>query len=138
LVVRCHSRHVKTDTQKDRKPRFTVLEAFIVLVIVFMLGFRLVAVTLLVTVFLLCAFFPLHHSRAALWVSSVLFALAVLIPVDVYIAGFHGPLVNSKHSGLRFVSVVYGLGAQPEAGDEAVEGGCVPGIHPTRWRLVWD
>jgi hypothetical protein len=66
-----------------------------------------------------------------------LFVTAILIPVDVYVRGFHGPLVNSKHSGPRLVQVLYGFRGSPKE-DEAIMAGCVVGLHDTRWRLVWD
>jgi hypothetical protein len=36
------------------------------------------------------------------------------------------------------VEVLYGLGAHRTDGGEFISGGCVVGIHATRWRLVWD
>ena len=100
--------------------------------------FRFTAVLILIVLGMLYAFFPRHHSRRALTVTLVIFVLALLIPVGFYIPGFHGPLMHSKHSGLRFVRVVYGLGARPRDGGEAISGGCVIGIDDTRWILAWD
>ena len=114
-----------------------MIEALLVLVLLFMF-FRFTAILALIVLALLYIFFPLHHSRGALAITLVLFVAALLIPVDIYVRGFHGPLMHSKHSGLRFVRVLYGLGARPKGDDEAISGGCVVGIHDTRWRLVWD
>ena len=128
---------LNTEAQLVARPRFNVLEVFLVLVIVFMV-FRLTVADLLVVLVLLYLLFPLHRSRRALLAASALLALAVLIPVDVYVPGLHGPVVHSKHNGPRFVQVLYGLGARPGDGGEAIWGGCVVGVHDTRWRLVWD
>jgi hypothetical protein len=46
-----------------------------------------------------------------LHVAFALFVVAILIPVDVYVRGWNGPLIQSKHSGLRLVPVLYGFGA---------------------------
>ena len=119
------------------RPRFTLIEAFVVLVILFML-FRITAVLALIALALLYVFFPLHRSRHALMVAFCVFVAALLVPVDIYIPGFHGPLWNGKHSGLRFVRVLYSLGAHFRDGRESISGGCVVGIHDTTWRLVWD
>jgi hypothetical protein len=126
-----------TESQKVKRPRFTVLEAFLTLVFLFVI-FRFTAAAVLLAVALLYIFFPLHRSRRAIITAYCLFLAVLLIPVDVYIPGFHGPLIDSKHSGPRFVRVLYGLGAWPRDHDEAVLGGCVIGIDDTRWRLVWD
>jgi hypothetical protein len=128
---------VNTYPQNFSKPRFTLIEAFLVLVLLFML-FRLTAVLALVVVVLLYLFFPLHHSKRALTVTLTVFISALLIPVDFYVPGFNGPLMHSNHSGLRFVRVLYGLGAHRRDGGEFISGGCIVGMHDTRWRLVWD
>ena len=122
---------------KNIRPKFTLIEAFVVLVILFMV-FRITAVLALIALSLLYVFFPSHRNRRALTVAFCVFVSALLIPVDIYIPGFHGPLRNSEHSGLRFVRVLYGLGAHFRDGRESISGGCVVGIHDTRWRLVWD
>jgi len=80
----------------------------------------------------------LRSASAASTLATAVLLLTLLIPFDVYIRGFHGPLMQSKHDGLRFVRVVYGLGARPRDGGEAVSGGCVVRPHDTRWVLVWD
>jgi hypothetical protein len=99
--------------------------------------FRFTAAAAFLVFVFLCIFFRLHRSRRALYVAFALFVTAILIPVDVYVRGFHGPLVNSKHSGPRFVQVLYGFRGLPKE-DEAIMAGCVVGLHDTRWRLVWD
>jgi hypothetical protein len=138
LVGGCDSNAlVNAEPQKVSRPRFTLIEGFLGLVLLFMF-FRFTAVLVLIILALLYAFFPRHRSRRALTATLVIFVAALLVPVDVYIPGFHGPLMHSKHSGLRFVRVVYGYGARPRDGGEAISGGCVVGIHDTRWRLAWD
>lgn len=125
------------EAQKTERPRSSVLEGFLALVFLFFV-FRFTAAFALLALLLLYIFFPLHRSRRAIIVTYVLFFTALLIPVDVYVPGFHGPLMHSKHSGPRFVRVLYGLGARPRDGGEAISGGCIVGLHDTRWRLVWD
>jgi hypothetical protein len=132
---------VNSEVQKTRRPRFTLIEAFVVLVILFMVGLRLTVAALVVVLALLYLLFPLHRSRRALWVTSALLALAVLIPFDVYVRSFHGPLFGSKHSGPRMVRVVWGMPMIQRCLDkygEFISGGCVVRIHDTRWMLVWD
>ena len=129
---------MNSEPQKVSRPRFTVIEAIVVLVIIYMVAVRLTVAALLVVLALLYLLFPLHRSRRALAVTSILLLLAVLIPFDVYVRSFHGPLRGSKHSGPRLVQVVYGLGARPVENGEAILGGCVVRIHDTRWMLVWD
>jgi hypothetical protein len=85
--------------------------------------------------------YPLHHSRRAIVLTYALVFAAILIPVDVYVRGFHGPLYGSKHSGLRFVYVVHGMPKIQRCREiygEFIAAGCVVGIHDTRWNLVWD
>jgi hypothetical protein len=132
---------VNSEIQKAGRPRFTVIEAFVVLVILFMVGLRLTVAALFVALVLMYLLFPLHRSRRALWVTSALLALAVLIPFDVYVRSFHGPLYGSKHSGPRIVRVVWGMPMIQRCLDkygEFISGGCVTRINDTRWMLVWD
>jgi uncharacterized membrane protein len=99
--------------------------------------FRFTAAAAFLVLVLLCIFFGLHRSRRALHVAFALFVAAILIPVDVYVPGFHGPLVNSRHSGPRLVQVLHGLRGRPKEA-EAILAGCIVGLHDTKWRLVWD
>ncbi len=126
------------EAQKVSRPRVTVIEVIVALVIIYMLAIRLTVLASLVALVLLYIFFPLHHSRRVLTVAASVLVLAVLIPFDVYVRGFHGPIMHSQHSGLRIVRVVYGLGARPRDGGEAVSGGCVVRPHDTRCVLIWD
>lgn len=106
-----------------------------------LLIFRTTAAVALLVFILLHIFFPLHCSIRALNISLTLFFAAIVIPVDIYIKGFNGPLFGSQHSGLRFVQVVHGLPTIQENLDmygEFIADGCLVGIHDTRWRLVWD
>lgn len=128
---------MNTQPQNVGRPRFTFIEAFLVLVLLFMI-FRFTALLALVVLALLYLFFPFHHSRRALTVSLAIFIAALLIPVDLFIPGFHLSVSHSTHSGLRFVPVLYGLGAHRTDGGEYFSGGCIVGLHDTRWRLVWD
>ncbi len=103
--------------------------------------FRFTAAAAFLVFLLLCIFFRLHHSRRPLQVAFALFVAAILIPVDVYVPGWHGPLFGSKHSGLRFVYVVHGMPMVQRCLDrygEFIADGCIVGLYDTRWRLVWD
>jgi hypothetical protein len=100
--------------------------------------FRFTAAAPFLVFILLCIFFRLHRSLSALRVTFALFVVAILIPVDIYVPGFNCPLEHSQHSGLRFVRVLYGLGAHRRDGGEFISGGCIIGLNDTRWRLVWD
>jgi hypothetical protein len=126
------------ETQNLRRPRVTVIEVIVSLVIIYTLAIRLTVLASLVALVVLYIFLPLYHSRRVLAVAAIVLVLAVLIPIDVYVRGFHGPIMHSKHDGLRLVPVVYGLGARPIDGGEAVSGGCVVRPHDTRWVLIWD
>ena len=132
---------MNSEVQKTGRPRFTLNEAFVVLVILFMVGLRLTAAALFVVLVLLYLLFPLHRSRRALWVTSALLALAVLTPFDVYVRSFHGPLYGSKQSGPRIVRLVWGMPMIQRCLDEYgefISGGCVTHINHTRWVFVWD
>jgi hypothetical protein len=128
---------VNSEFQEVSRPHVTVIEAFVILVISFFC-FRLTVAVMLVVSALLYLAFPLHHSRRALLVACVLLAVAAVVPVDIYIPRHNGPLMHSEHSGLRFVRVLYGLGAHRRDGGEFISGGCIVGLHDTRWTLVWD
>jgi hypothetical protein len=128
---------MNTETQKVQRLGFIPLAiAFAIPTLCFI--FRFTAAVAFLGFVLLCIFFRLHRRPRALHVLFALFMIAILIPVDVYVPGWHGPLVNSKHNGLRFVRVMYGLTSGPLDGSEAILGGCVVGLHDSRWRLVWN
>ena len=128
---------MNSETQKPQRWRFIEVAIGVAIPTLFFF-FRFTAAAAFLVLILLCIFFRLHRSRRALHVAFAVFVAAILIPVDVYVPGFHGPLVNSKHSGLRFVHVVYGFTAGPTDGSEAILGGCLIRPHASRWRLVWD
>lgn len=100
--------------------------------------FRFTAAAALLVSILLCILLRRHRSRRALQLAFAVFVIAILIPVDVYVPGWHGPLVNSKHNGLRLVPVIYGYTSGPLDGSEAILGGCIIHLHASRWILVWD
>jgi len=128
------------NAQKAQRPRTTVLEIFLCFAVLF-LFFRLTAAAMLLLALLSYVFFPLHRNRRAIAAAYILFFAALLVPVDVYVPGFHGPLYGSKHSGLRFVYVVHGMPKTQQCLDrygEFIAAGCVVGLYDTRWRLVWD
>jgi hypothetical protein len=128
---------MNSEAQKTQKSRFIDVAIGVGIPILFFM-FRFTAAAAFLIFLLLCIGLRWHRSRRALHVAFALFAAAILIPVDVYIRGWHGPLVDSKRSGPRLVEVLYGLGARRTDGGEYISGGCVVAIHDTRWRLVWD
>lgn len=113
---------------------------FIVILAILCMVFRVTAAIAFVILVLLYLFYPLHGNRRALAVSHALVAVALLTPVDIHVPGFHSSVEGNKRNGLRFVQVTHGLLVRPEARkdcDEFVAGGCIVGIHPVRWILVW-
>jgi hypothetical protein len=124
--------------QKTKKPPLTILDIFLVAVIS-LIFFRVTVVAILALFVLLYALFPLHRSRRLLIATCVLLTAAILVPFDVYVRGFHGPIRGDKHSCPRFVRVVYGLAKVHQCLDEYGEfiaaGCCVP-PQQTRWMLV--
>jgi len=125
------------EAQKNKWPKSGAV-ALGVAIATLIFVFRFTAAVALLVVVLLFFLYPLHRNHRLLLAAFALFAAVVLIPIDVYVPGFNGPLVNSKHSGLRFVRVIYGFTAGPTDGTEAILGGCKVGPHASRWRLVWD
>jgi hypothetical protein len=128
------------DVQKVKRPSVSPVKVALALVSLLFI-FRFTSAIALIVVASLYAFFPLHRSLRAIQVSYVLFFVILLIPVDVYVPGFHGPLEGDKHSGLRFVYVVHGMPMRQNCLNkygEFIAGGCVGGMDDTRWRLVWD
>jgi hypothetical protein len=128
---------MNSEAQKTPRSRFIEVAIGVGIPILFFM-FRFTAAAAFLVFVLLCIGLRWHHSRRALYVAFALFVAAILIPVDVYVRGWHGPLVDSKHSGPRLVEVLYGLGAHRTDGGEFISGGCVVGIHDTIWRLVCD
>jgi hypothetical protein len=103
--------------------------------------FRTTAAAVLLLFILLYLLFPLHRSTRILEMTYAVFLAAILIPVDVYIHGFNGPIYGSQHSGLRFVHVVHGMPRIQYCLDkygEFIADGCLIGLHDPHWRLVWD
>jgi len=127
---------MNSNVQKVQRSRFIEVATGIGIPMLFFM-FRFTAAAAFLVFVFLCIFLR-NRSRPTLQVAFALFVAAILIPVDVYIPGWHGPLRNSEHSGSRFVRVLYGLGAHRLDGGEFISGGCIVGLHDTRWRLVWD
>lgn len=125
------------EAQKPQRSRFIEVAIGVGIPTLFFM-FRFTAAGAFLVFVLLCICLRWHQSRRALHVAFALFVAAILIPADVYVRGWHGPLRHSQHSGLRFVRVLYGLGAHRLDGGEFISGGCIVGLHDTRWRLVWD
>ena len=101
--------------------------------------FRFTAAAAFLIFFLLFITFQLHQSRRSLLFAFALFLAAILIPLDVYVPGFDGPLCGIKHSGPRFVRVMWGMPRIQQDLNrygEFVSGGCLVGIYETRWMLV--
>ncbi|HEX5218071.1 MAG TPA: hypothetical protein VFZ59_00765 [Verrucomicrobiae bacterium] len=132
---------MNNETQKVTRPPVTVIEVIVSLIIIYIVAMRLTVLASLVALVLLYIFFPLHRSRRTLTVTAIVLVLTVLIPVDVYVRGWHGPVHGSKHSGPRLVRVVWGMPMIQRCLDkygEFISGGCVVRFHDTKWMLVWD
>ena len=131
---------MSTEAQIGKWPKSGAIALGIAIPTLFFM-FRFTAAAAFLIFFLFLALFPLHRSRRSLFLAFALFAVAILVPVDVYVPGFHGPLYGSKHDGLRFVRVVHGM---PRIQNdlalygEFIADGCVVGLYDTQWRLVWD
>ena len=121
----------KVTKQRTRWEELIVLLIFLVLLLRFT---TLVAWVVLAFVYL---FFPRHQSRRAITACAAIFFAAAFIPVDVYFPFRDGQIINSTHSGPRFVRVLYELG-WPNPGHEALLGGCIVTFDCTRWKFVWD
>jgi hypothetical protein len=131
---------MNTEAPKVQKWQFIEVAIGIGIPILFFV-FRFTAAAAFLAFILLCVCFGHHRSRAAIHTAFALFVAAILIPVDVYVSGFHGPHYGSKHSGLRFVQVVHGMPHIQRCLDnygEFIADGCIVGLHDTQWRLVWD
>jgi hypothetical protein len=116
----------------------TVIE-FILAAVCLFLVFRVTAAAAFLGMIATYIFIRRRQNRRPFVIAWSLFVAALLIPVDVYIPGYHGPLYGDKHSSIRFVRVVYGLPNTPRCLDkygEFIAGGCVAGIHESQWMLV--
>lgn len=132
---------MNAEPQKVQTSRFRIPIAIGIAIPTLFFMFRFTAAAAFLIFVLLCIFSRLHRSRRALHVAFALFVAAILVPIDVYVPGFHGPLYGSKHNGLRFVYVVHGMPMVQRCLDrygEFIADGCIVGLHDTRWRLVWD
>ncbi len=126
--------------QSETRPPFGLLAIAFALPLLFFI-FRTTASVILLLYILLYVFFPLHRSLRTLKITFAIFLTAIIIPVDVYLKGFNGPLYGNQHNGLRFVHVVHGKPRIQYCLDkygEFVADGCLIGLHDPRWRLVWD
>lgn len=128
---------MNSEVEKPQRSRFIEVAIGVGVPILFFM-FRFTAAAGFLAFVVLCICLRWQNSRRALYVAFALFVSAILIPVDIYVPRWHGPLTHSEHSGLRFVRVLYGLGARRIDGGEFISGGCNVGLHDTRWRLVWD
>jgi hypothetical protein len=132
---------VNAEVQKVSRPRFTVIEVVVGLLIVYLVALRLTVLVLVAVLALSYFLYPWHRSRQALAITSILLLFAVLVPIDVYVGSFHGQLYGSSHSGPRMVRVVWGMPMIQRCLDkygEFIAGGCVVRVHDTRWMLVCD
>jgi len=126
-----------TEPKEDKWPLYMAI-AFGLAAPMLFVTFRFTAAVAFLLAVLLLVFYRLHRRRWSINLAFVLFFAVELVPIDVYVPGFHGPLMESKHSGPRLVRVLYGWGARPNDGDEAIDGGCVISVNDTRWMLVRD
>ncbi len=126
--------------QPEARPPFGPIAIAVALPLLFFI-FRTTAAVVLLLFILLYLLFPLHHSVRTLKITIATFLAAIILPVDVYIEGFNGPIYGNQHNGLRFVQVVHGKPRIQYCLDqygEFVADGCLIGLHDPRWRLVWD
>lgn len=132
---------MNSEIRKIARPRFPVIEIAVVLIFFYLVAFRLTVAAFLLIFVLLYLFFPLHRNRRFLTAALILIFFAMAIPVDVHVRGLNGAIYGSKHSGVRFVRVVWGkpnLQRSLQKYGELIAGGCIGRIHNTRWMLVCD
>jgi len=127
---------MSTEAPKEKWPKSDAVAVGFAAATLFQI-FRFTAAAALLLVILLFFLLPLHRSRGLLFAAYILFAITILIPIDVYVPGWNGQLVNSYHGGPRLVRVLYGLRSPPKEG-EAIMAGCVTGMYDTKWRLAWE
>ena len=126
--------------QKVGRPRITVLEMFLFVACLFIAP-RLGGALILLILILLYIFFPLYQSRRVLIIACIMFFVSVLLPIDIDVDHFHGPIYGSHHSGVRFVRMVKG---KPKMNrclakyGEFIAGGCVVQGYEPIWLLIWD
>lgn len=117
---------------------------FVVCLSVFMFLFaasRLTSAILFIVLVLLYAFFPRHRSRRAVIVTYVLFIVAMLLPIDVGVAGYPGRHHGTRKSGPRLVRYIIGMVSTRACVDrygEFIAGGCVGQPYDPKWIMMWD
>ena len=131
---------METTDQKIKRPKVTILEFFLAVVLL-LVFFRLLAVGFLLLAVMLYALYPLHRHRRWFSIAYIAFCVSLLLPVDIDVAGFHGSHYGIRKSGPRFVRLVKGMTNTQrciEKYGEFITGGCVGiGLEP-RWIFVWD
>lgn len=128
---------INSETKKVKRSFYFPVSLFIGIPALLFV-FRFTAAVAFLIFVLVCIRFRMHPHHRALRVALALFVATILIPIDFYVPGFHGPLIYPRHNGPHLVQVLYGRGAQPQRGNEAILGGCGAGIHDPWWMLVWD
>jgi ribosomal protein L37E len=133
-------------------PARTILEAFqgrgrlalevpLVVMLLFIGSIRLTCVALLLVHIALRFLTPVRSRNRWMNVTAVALLVCSFAPVDVEVAGFHGPHFGDHGKGFRFVRLVKGMPMTRrclERYGEFIAGGCVVFGNEPRWLLVWD
>jgi hypothetical protein len=118
-----------------------LLERVVTTLIVALLAPKLLALVLLITHWAFRRFYPWRSRAVVLTIDLAVFFAALLIPVDVYVPGFHGPLYGDRHGGPRLVRTVVGMPRMQECIErygEFVSLGCSAMPFAPRWVVVWN
>ena len=109
--------------------------------VLFLGGIRLLPLPVLLIHILLGIFAP--NAKRNLWLNctGILFLALLFMPVDIEVAGFHGPHFGLIKKGPRLVRLVKGMPMISrciEKYGEFIAGGCVVTGNEPAWLLVWD
>lgn len=133
---------MSSEHQHPTRPKATIIEVFVGVVLLFILGPRFTSLVLLGVIAILYAAYPLYKRRSWLVAACVAYFASLLLPFDVELAGFPWHHRQSAHSGPRFVRAAgtcmprhsylickYG---------EYVEHPASGALLGPRWIFVWD
>ena len=131
-----------TEHQKVRRPTVTLIEVFVGVVLLFIMGIRVTSVLILAVLAALYIAYPLYQRRSLLIAGCVAYFVSLLLPIDIALGSFTGHHYGSTHSGPRFVHCAgtcmprhtYLLRTYGEYATHMSAGG----LFGPRWILVWD
>ncbi len=118
-----------------------LLEIPLVVILLFISSIRITCLAILVIHILFAIFMPIQKRNRWMNFTAVAILVFMLLPMDVEVAGFHGPHYGVHGKGLRFVRLVKGMPKIRrclERYGEFISGGCVVFGNEPRWLLVWD